>query len=426
MPQLDLYSILNQFFWGFFFFVTFYCFITFFFIPSLFTSMYARKVFIDSRASEVSLTVASIFLTHAVVLIHFDRTVHGFQHLIDYTIYPKIVYSSTYSTSFDAEFEKGFIIDEELKILKNMKKSILTTLYSSLTFRATWLSCVTYLTYGLHEFYRICLYAAKILYSFIHLFIRYLYILTFWAFEIFSWIVNWFSPVDVEPFGNKSDVDMCSDLTTDLLNIATLVHSTFVAAITRLFWFLSFMLPFSILVSASATNEYLLFCCIVLTIFFSYDKFTALVVSNLTPNLQTLHILVTNKLSIISEISLYQEEMIRSYDQVASLLEELFVLICPLAVETQAADFSLFDESLAESLRASLRDQLLEEYTLEFYLELLEELEFGAEALNDFLEDLDEKLFYSALEKCWKFIIFLSILLLGSFLPLFCFSGLGN
>jgi hypothetical protein len=114
MPQLDLYSILNQFFWGFIFFVTFYYLITFFFIPSLFTSMYARKVFIGSRAAEVSSLVACVFLAHAAVLFHFDQTASSLQTLIDYTIYPKMVCASTYSALFDIEFEKSFIVDDEI------------------------------------------------------------------------------------------------------------------------------------------------------------------------------------------------------------------------------------------------------------------------------------------------------------------------
>jgi hypothetical protein len=116
-----------------------------------------------------------------------------------------------------------------------------------------------------------------------------------------------------------------------------------------------------------------------------------LVSSSLAPSTQVLHTLVTSKLAIVSEISSYQEDMISSYEQIASLFEELMVLIAPIATETQIADFSLFDESLSESLKHSLRDQLFEEYTLNFYFEFFEELEFNAEALEILLEDFEEK-----------------------------------
>lgn len=122
MPQLDLYSILNQFFWGFIFFVTFYYFITFYFIPTLFTSLYARKFFINSRSDEVSNLVACAFLTHVLISIQIDQVSLSLQQLIDYAIYPKIVCSSTYASAFDIEFEKAFTIEEN-NLEKNEKNN---------------------------------------------------------------------------------------------------------------------------------------------------------------------------------------------------------------------------------------------------------------------------------------------------------------
>jgi hypothetical protein len=149
-----------------------------------------------------------------------------------------------------------------------MKKSIFAILYSFVTFRDTLLSWVTYLTYLLHEFYLSCLYVAMYLYRFIYLFIHYFFKITVWTFEFVSSVVKWFSPVDTVPFGTDSDLKMCSDLTDDLINTAVLIHSTFVVSVTRFCWFLSFVVPFSFAVNASATNEYLLFCSILLTFFF--------------------------------------------------------------------------------------------------------------------------------------------------------------
>lgn len=66
MPQLDLYSIGNQFFWGLIFFVTFYFLISFYIIPAVFSSMFARSEFSDSLGSS-----SAILLSYCFVFISF-------------------------------------------------------------------------------------------------------------------------------------------------------------------------------------------------------------------------------------------------------------------------------------------------------------------------------------------------------------------
>lgn len=58
MPQLDLYSIGNQFFWGFIFFALFYYFATYYVIPSIFSIMFARAFYV-SKINTDAITVVS-------------------------------------------------------------------------------------------------------------------------------------------------------------------------------------------------------------------------------------------------------------------------------------------------------------------------------------------------------------------------------
>lgn len=112
MPQLDLYSILNQFFWGSFFFVLFYYCITFFFVPTFFASLYARKAFTESRIQETFCFAGVVFLSHVLISLAAELLFDNFNAFLDYVIYAKVVSSSVYATSFDFDFEK-LQVDEE-------------------------------------------------------------------------------------------------------------------------------------------------------------------------------------------------------------------------------------------------------------------------------------------------------------------------
>lgn len=108
MPQLDLYSILNQFFWGSFFFLTFYYFITFFFVPAFFTSLYARKAFTESRTQETFCFVGLVFLSHICIVLVFDALFDSIASFLDYVIYSRVVSSSVYGAAFDFELQKVY------------------------------------------------------------------------------------------------------------------------------------------------------------------------------------------------------------------------------------------------------------------------------------------------------------------------------
>ena len=52
MPQLDFFSIANQFTWGIIYFVIFYFIVNYFVVPTIFASIFAREYFIKNSSSD--------------------------------------------------------------------------------------------------------------------------------------------------------------------------------------------------------------------------------------------------------------------------------------------------------------------------------------------------------------------------------------
>jgi hypothetical protein len=104
MPQLDLYSLVHQSLFGLVFFGFFYYRIHDVFIPSLFSSLYARKAFSDTRTSEITVFSGVLFLAHFCLLLAFDNVENEATKLLDGAVYAHILNTAVYSTSFSTEF----------------------------------------------------------------------------------------------------------------------------------------------------------------------------------------------------------------------------------------------------------------------------------------------------------------------------------
>lgn len=52
MPQLDFFSIANQFTWGILYFAIFYFLVNYFIVPTIFASIFAREYFIKNSSSD--------------------------------------------------------------------------------------------------------------------------------------------------------------------------------------------------------------------------------------------------------------------------------------------------------------------------------------------------------------------------------------
>jgi len=66
MPQLDFFSISNQFFWGIFYFILFYIIMEFYVVPTLFASIFAREYFIKNAGTDGNDNVYYAFFAFTV------------------------------------------------------------------------------------------------------------------------------------------------------------------------------------------------------------------------------------------------------------------------------------------------------------------------------------------------------------------------
>ena len=158
--------------------------------------------------------------------------------------------------------------------------------------------------------------------------------------------------------------------------------------IVQIFWFFCFIIPFSHLVNASLTNEYLLFCCITFTIFLLYDSLVDLISSFFAPSLDALRSLVSKKLYLLLQVTYYQDQLLAQYKAAEVLFEEFASLAAPMAEEDAAADEVIFDQSLSAAAFGSLQAALFVELRASIQQELIEMSEFELVVLEELIHDL--------------------------------------
>jgi len=115
MPQLDIYSISNQLFWGSVFFAFFYYLLVFVFVPTFFSSLYARRIVSGGRSAELAELVNLIFVAHLFVFFSLEVIERSMDLLADQVIYSRAVSSEVYEATFELEFAELFLdeVNEE-------------------------------------------------------------------------------------------------------------------------------------------------------------------------------------------------------------------------------------------------------------------------------------------------------------------------
>jgi hypothetical protein len=113
MPQLDLYSVFNQLVWGSFFFVVFYYLVVFVFVPTFFSSLYARQTFSTGRSGELLELTTLIFVTHFFLATSVEAIEDALGQLADQLIYSRVVNLAVYETAFEFEFAQLFEEENE-------------------------------------------------------------------------------------------------------------------------------------------------------------------------------------------------------------------------------------------------------------------------------------------------------------------------
>lgn len=168
-------------------------------------------------------------------------------------------------------------------------------------------------------------------------------------------------------------------------------NSIFNGAFIKAFWFFAFVVPFSHLTGAVLSNEYLLFCCITLTLFILYDRLVELLSGVFLPSLDLLRQSVSKKLVLLAEIIQYQAALGAQYSVMSSAFEELISDVKSLDTSSTEADNVVFDQTLSVAGLSSLYSAFLLESQGAEYIDYLENVELEAlvleEAISEFLLD---------------------------------------
>ena len=82
MPQLDFFSISNQFFWGIFYFVLFYAIMELYVVPTLFTSIFAREYFIKNTSTDSNDNLYYVFTAFFI----FNQLLNDYNQILTQTL----------------------------------------------------------------------------------------------------------------------------------------------------------------------------------------------------------------------------------------------------------------------------------------------------------------------------------------------------
>lgn len=114
MPQLDFFSIANQFTWGILYFVIFYFIVNNFIVPTIFASIFAREFLVKNSSTDGFENLSYIFAAFYL----FNSTISNLTELVEsasldqnnsdfnnFVIVSKLVESEIYSAIVHNSFE---------------------------------------------------------------------------------------------------------------------------------------------------------------------------------------------------------------------------------------------------------------------------------------------------------------------------------
>ncbi len=156
------------------------------------------------------------------------------------------------------------------------------------------------------------------------------------------------------------------------------------------FYFLAFIIPFTHFTGVSVSNEYLLFCCILFTLFMVYDKIVALLANVFLPSIESLRSSVSKKLFLLAEISLYQQQLIQHYSVAVSAFETLCASLTTMDFDAEDVDGLLFEDAASSSVVASLQSLFVLEQESLVHADFVEQFELDETVLEDLVSELNE------------------------------------
>jgi hypothetical protein len=117
MPQLDLFSLGNQFFWGVIFFVIFYFLVSYYLIPSIFSIMFARAFYMNKLNDDSLKLISFCFVFTSISAIHYSEVITSVHTTLDSVYLNKFVYNVALSEHIELElneiYDNNYFIDDE-------------------------------------------------------------------------------------------------------------------------------------------------------------------------------------------------------------------------------------------------------------------------------------------------------------------------
>jgi len=154
-------------------------------------------------------------------------------------------------------------------------------------------------------------------------------------------------------------------------------------------WFLAFLLPFSHLVTPSATNEYLLFACILFSVFAAYGRISGLA-TDATSAVEAIGQEIRQQTSRQLAVCLYHRDAAVEYVMTVASFEELLGIAAIEIEATYEADDVLFEEALTSTVLHSLQASIYEEVGAEFLDVTFEELEDSEAQADELIEGFED------------------------------------
>lgn len=117
MPQLDLFSLGNQFFWGTIFFVFFYFLVSYYVIPSVFSIMFARTFFTNKLTDNSIKLISFCFVFSSISAFYYSDTITSIQATLDSVYANKFVYNVALNQFIELElneiYDNNYFSDDE-------------------------------------------------------------------------------------------------------------------------------------------------------------------------------------------------------------------------------------------------------------------------------------------------------------------------
>jgi hypothetical protein len=166
------------------------------------------------------------------------------------------------------------------------------------------------------------------------------------------------------------------------------VQSTFVMIGV---WFAAFLLVFSHSVQPTASNEYLLFGCIMFTLFAVYGQLSAGLGGTVAPAVEAIQADASRRMNWATDVNVHYDATVEGHHTDLDAVEQLSVAGADEVDEPTEADDVIVEQALTTVATQSLQNAVSEELAEELMEEVIEDLDTGEAAVEELLDELAEE-----------------------------------